>query len=240
MTKLEETIIISPTYNELDNAQVLIPAIFHHLPGVTLMIVDDSSPDGTSNEIRRMQKFFPNLLLHSREGKLGLGSAYRDAFNSIMQNDKYKHIVTMDADFSHDFREIPAMVEKTTDADFVVGSRYVPGGRIENWSTFRRVLSKFANLYVRSILRVHVRDMTTGFACFKKDILNGFDLSSFSARGFAFLVELKYKVLLKEYKIIEFPIVFTERRKGKSKLSAGVVYESFFVPWRLIFQKNRI
>lgn len=234
MSKLSKTIIISPTYNELANAQVLIPALFYNLPGVWLMIVDDSSPDGTSFEIEKMQKSFPNLLLFKRPGKLGFGTAYKEAFEKVLNDGRFEYIVSMDADFSHDFRAIPQMVERLGDYDFIIGSRYVRGGRVENWSLGRRMLSKFANWYARTILRCRIRDMTTGFTCFKKEIIRAVPIDNIFSHGYSFLVEFKYLALKAGCRIGEHPITFKERRGGKSKMSKRVIWESIWLPWRLL------
>lgn len=237
MDKLSKTVIVSPTYNELDNAQILIPALFFHMPDVSLMIVDDSSPDGTCLEVERMQKHFPNLFLLKRPGKLGFGTAYREAYKKIMEDGKFEYIISMDADFSHDFRAIPAMLDKIDDHDFVIGSRYVKGGRVENWSRKRLILSRFANWYVRNILGLEIRDVTTGFFCFKKDVLKNVAMNNIFSKGYSFLVELKYRVFKSGCKIKEYPILYRERRGGKSKMSWGVIWESVWLPWKLRLYK---
>lgn len=233
MNALARTIIISPTYNELDNAEILIPALFFHLPEISLLIVDDSSPDGTFSAVEKMQKQFPNLHLIKRPGKSGLGSAYKEAFQKIMNDDRFDAIVTMDADFSHDFRAIPEMLRALDACDLVVGSRYVPGGSIHNWSFLRQLLSRFANFYVRTILGMPVHDVTTGFTCFKKNILARITLEKMRAEGYAFLVEFKYQTWKHSLNIKEWPISFKERRAGVSKMSPHVIWESVKLPWQL-------
>jgi dolichol-phosphate mannosyltransferase len=238
MNKLSETTIISPTYNEIDNAQILIPALFFHMPGIHLMIVDDSSPDGTGLEVRKMQKHFPNLILLKRPAKLGFGTAYIDAYKKVMKEDRFDYIISMDADFSHDFREIPQMLKLLDSCDFVIGSRYIQGGRIENWNLWRLLLSKFANWYVNYVLKLNIKDITTGFSCFKKETLMKIDIDSIRSQGYSFLVEFKYRVLLEGCKIKEYPILFKERRGGKSKISPKVIWESICMPWKLKFENN--
>ena len=237
MDKLSRTIIVSPTYNELDNAQILVPALFFHFPNIHLMIVDDSSPDGTSDEIEKMTKRIPNLILLKRPTKLGFGTAYRDAYKKILDDSRFDFIVSMDADFSHDFREISKMLNLLDDNDFVIGSRYIKGGRVENWSLARLMLSKFSNWYVRTILGIPVKDVTTGFTCFKKEILRNFSPDEIFSKGYSFLVELKYLIAKKGYKIKEYPILFKERRGGRSKMSGKVIWESIWMPWKLKLRK---
>ena len=140
----------------------------------------------------------------------------------------------MDADFSHDPKEIPKMTEKLSDFDAVIGSRYTRGGRIENWNWRRRLLSRFANFYAKTILRVLIRDLTTGFMCFRKDVLKNINLNSIKSEGYAFLVEFKYKIFKAGYKIFEHPIVFTERREGESKMSFKNIWEAIWLPFKLL------
>jgi dolichol-phosphate mannosyltransferase len=236
MAKLTRTIIISPTYNELDNAQILIPALFFNLPEVSLMIVDDASPDGTSLEIEKMQKHFPNLLLFKRSDKRGFGSAYKEAYQRVLNDDRFDFVVSMDADFSHDFREIPKMVDELNENDFVIGSRYIDRGGVENWSLRRRILSKFANWYVRTILGHRINDMTTGFTCFRKEILKTTTIDEIFSHGYSFLVEFKHLVIISDYKVKEHPIVYRERRVGRSKMSVKVILESILLPWKLKYR----
>ena len=233
MDKLSKTIIVSPTYNELDNAQILVPALFFHFPDIHLMIVDDSSPDGTSDEIEKMEKRIPNLILLKRPAKLGFGTAYKDAYKKILDDARFDFIVSMDADFSHDFREIPEMLNLLDNYDFVIGSRYVKGGQVENWSWARLILSRFSNWYVRTILGMPIKDITTGFMCFKKETLRDLPVDKIFSRGYSFLVELKYLIAKKGYKIKEYPILFKERRGGRSKMSRKGIWESIWMPWKL-------
>ena len=160
-------------------------------------------------------------------------------FKKIVNEESFETVVMMDADFSHDPAAIPAMLENLTICDVVIGSRYMPGGQIVNWHWYRRLLSRFANFYAKSILNVPIYDLTTGFICFRKDILKKNNLDSIESEGYAFLVELKYKIFKAGYKITEHPIVFNERREGQSKLSFKNIWEAIWLPWRLKVRSNK-
>jgi len=231
-------LIIVPTYNEKENIASLAGSIFDTNPEVSVLVIDDNSPDGTADVVRGLQNKFPRLILHQRKEDKGFGKSYLDGFRKIINAEQYGTVVMMDADFSHDHKEVPGMVKKLSECDVVVGSRYVQGGRIENWNWRRRLLSRFANFYARTILGIPIRDLTTGFMCFRKDILKKINLDSIESEGYAFLVELKYKIFKSGCKITEHPIVFNERREGQSKMSFKNIWEAIFLPWRLRFFKK--
>lgn len=238
--KFSKIVKIIPTYNEKDNIAALVPALFKHMPQSSILVVDDNSPDGTSQVVLDLKKNYPNLDLHLRLGNRGFGRSYIDGFRKIKNDPRYEFVVMMDADFSHDPKIVPAMVAKLDNYDLVVGSRYIKGGRIDNWKSIKRkILSRFANLYARTILGVPVNDITTGFMCFRKSILDKIDLDSIKSDGYAFLVEMKYRIHKAGYKICEYPIVFNERREGQSKMSSKVIWESVWLPWRLRFRGNK-
>lgn len=254
---LNETIIIIPTFNERKNLEQLIPAIFDLMPDISILIVDDNSNDGTGGLVKDLLNSYKNLHLLERTSDFGYGKACSEGFNWIFQMSHlamsrhsmgdygderpisqdgpigFRYIVTMDADFSHDFHAIPEMLKKLENNDVVIGSRYVAGGRIENWKWHRRILSRLANFYVRAILRLTVKDATTGFNCYRKEALLKSDFNSIKSNGYAFLVELKYKLAKSGVKISEYPIVFSERREGQSKMSGKIIWESILLPWRL-------
>ncbi|TSC90055.1 MAG: glycosyl transferase, group 2 family protein [Parcubacteria group bacterium Gr01-1014_2] len=232
-----KSFIIIPTYNEKGNIAFLIHSIFEHCPDVSILVVDDNSPDGTAQVIKNLQNKFPRLALHQRFKEKGFGKSYLDGFRKVINDDQYEAIVMMDADFSHDHKEVPAMVEKLSEYDAVIGSRYVQGGKIENWNLRRRFLSRFANFYTRTILGSSIHDLTAGFMCFHKEILKTIDLDFINSEGYAFLVELKYQILKKGYKIHEHPIVFNERREGQSKMSFKNIWEAIWLPWKLKISK---
>ena len=233
-----KTIFIVPTYNEKDNIISLAESIFEHDPDVSILVIDDNSPDGTADIVNELVKKFPRLALHQRLNDKGFGKSYIDGFKKVLDNDQHEIIVMMDADFSHDHKEVPEMVKKLSNCDVVIGSRYTHGGKIDNWNWRRRILSRFANFYARTVLGVPVHDLTTGFMCFRKDILKSLDLDLIKSEGYAFLVDFKYKVLKAGFKIYEHPIVFNERREGQSKMSFKNIWEAIFLPWKLRFYKK--
>lgn len=234
-----KTIILIPTFNERENVGPIAREIFGLYPDISVLFIDDNSPDGTAQTVLDLQKQFPSLYLLQRSGGRGFGKSYLDAFRKVLSdgNDGYENIVMMDADFSHDPKEISRMLSKLENADVVNGSRYVAGGGVENWKWHRRFLSRFANFYTKKILGAKINDMTTGFVCLKKDVLKKLDLNKVHSEGYAFLVELKYKLLQAGVKFYEHPIIYTERREGQSKMSTGVILESAVLPWKLRFEK---
>ena len=226
-------LVIIPTYNEKENIVSLAHSIFEYHPEVSVLVVDDNSPDGTAGVVRGLQTKFPRLVLHQRLSERGFGKSYLDGFKKIIDSGDYETIVMMDADFSHDYKEIPKMIKKLSERNIVIGSRYVQGGKIENWNWRRRLLSYFANFYAKTILGVPIHDLTTGFMCFRKDILKNIDLGSLKSEGYAFLIEFKYKIFKTGYKIAEHPIIFSERREGQSKMSFKNIWEAIWLPWKL-------
>ena len=231
-------LIIIPTYNEKENIASLARSIFEHHPGVSILVIDDNSPDGTAGVVKELQDRFPRLSLYERSGDKGFGRSYIDGFKKIIPAEEYEVIVMMDADFSHDHKEVPEMAKKLSDHDVIVGSRYVNGGRIDNWNWRRRLLSRFANFYAGTILGVPICDLTTGFMCFRKEVLNSIDLDSIKSEGYAFLIDFKYKLFKAGFRIHEHPIVFNERREGQSKMSFKNIEEAVFLPWKLRFSKK--
>ena len=227
------TLIIIPTYNEKENIISLIETILGLNPEFEVLVVDDNSPDGTADMVKELQNKFPRLFLHQRIGRRGFGSSYLYAFKRILPEEHYKTIVMMDADFSHNPEEISKMIEKLSGSDVVVGSRYVRGGKIENWSWKRRLLSRFANFYARTILGAPIHDFTTGFMCFRRDILRSINLNLIKSEGYAFLVELKYKMFKAGFRMTEHPISFIERREGESKMSFKNIWEAIWLPLKL-------
>lgn len=236
--KFQKTIKLIPTYNEKENIASLAEAIFSLYPQTSILVLDDHSPDGTAEEVEKIKPRFFNLAVHKRTGPRGFGRSYLDGFSKILNNDRYDYVVMMDADFSHDPKEIETMVAGLSNYDLVIGSRYVSGGGIDNWSWRRRLLSRFANFYVRKILGTPIKDMTTGFMCLRKNILRSLDLNSISSDGYAFLVELKYRLYKNGFSFVEHPITFKERREGKSKMSSKVIWESIWMPWQLRFKSK--
>jgi dolichol-phosphate mannosyltransferase len=230
--------VLIPTYQERDNVEPLVRKVFAIAPQVEVMVIDDSSPDGTAGVVRALQSEFPNLRLHLRPRKEGLAKAYLDAFVRALADPWVEAVVTMDADFSHDPGYLPEMIEKGQTHDVVIGSRYTSGGGVEGWEFWRRLLSAWANFYCRTITGMPVRDCTAGFMLARTAILRKLPQSAFSASGYAFLMELKYALWLAGGSFAEVPIVFRNRRSGESKLSGHIISEGVWAPWRLRFRKR--
>jgi dolichol-phosphate mannosyltransferase len=230
-------VVVIPTFNEGENIPKLVQMLFALYPELHVLVVDDHSPDGTSQLVRSLQPQYPNLMLLERMKNPGFASSYRDGFRLVLAEPWCSAIVTMDADFSHSPAEIGPMLNKLSSSDVVIGSRYTPGGSVQNWNLRRRILSRAANTYVRSALRVPARDTTSGFICMRREALERVPVQKTGSEGYAFLVELKYLFHRSGSRIQEHPIVFDERREGQSKMSAGKIWESFWMPWRILSGK---
>ncbi len=225
-----KSLIVIPTYNEALLVEKITSAILQENPQVNILIVDDSSPDGTGAIVKGLVEKDPRIHLLVRTKKEGLGRAYIAGFKwGLAQG--FEAIVEMDADFSHRPVDLKVMLEKLQDADFVVGSRYVPGGRTVNWSLLRKLISRGGSLYSRSILRFPLNDWTGGFNAWKKQVLIGIDLEQVRSNGYSFQIELKYRALRKGYKGVESPIVFEDRQIGQSKMSSKILLEALYRVW---------
>lgn len=224
-------LVVLPTYNERDNLPGIIPAILAAAPELDVLVVDDSSPDGTGALADALAETSGGRIsvLH-RAQKEGLGRAYLAGFAVALARG-YGRVLEMDADFSHPPDRLPALLEASRDADLVIGSRYVAGGGTRNWGLGRRLLSRGGSLYARSILGVGVRDLTGGFKCFRRETLLAIDLASVTSTGYAFQIELTYRVLRRGLRVVELPIVFVDRRVGKSKMSRRIVAEALWKVW---------
>ena len=226
-------LVIVPTYNERDNLPALLEQLLM-LDGLRTLVVDDSSPDGTgqiADEYAAANRARVQVL--HRTGRRGLGRSYIDGMYVALRTDA-THILQMDADLSHNPLDIPRLIAATEHAEFAIGSRYVPGGRIENWPYRRRMLSAFANQYIRAITRLSIRDCTSGFRCWRREALEQLPLASIRSNGYSFIVELAFEASKAGFRCREVPITFVERRKGASKLTARVIVESAILPWRLV------
>jgi dolichol-phosphate mannosyltransferase len=225
-------LVIVPTYNERANLAPLVEQLLA-IPDLRVLIVDDASPDGTGQiaDAYAAANRARVQVLH-RTGKRGLGLSYIDGMYVALRTDA-THICQMDADLSHNPADVPRLLHAAEQADFVIGSRYVAGGRIENWPLHRRMLSAFANRYIRAITRLAIRDCTSGFRCWRREALERLPLASIRSDGYAFIVELAWEASRAGLRCAEVPITFVERREGASKLSSGVIIESAIVPWRL-------
>jgi len=231
------TLVIVPTYNERDNLPKVVEGLMG-LEQVSLLIVDDGSPDGTgavADDLARMHTGRVHVM--HRTGRRGLGRSYIDGIRWAIDR-PYDGICQMDADLSHDPARVPALVDALATADVVVGSRYVAGGMVVNWPLRRKLLSRFANFYVRTVTRLTVRDCTTGFRCWRREALAALPLDRFDSDGYSFLVEMLYVATQLEKRIVEVPITFVERRQGVSKMSSAVMLESAVTPWRLIARRH--
>lgn len=240
-----EKIVIIPTYNEKDNVENIIRAVFDLQSGFHVLIIDDGSPDGTATIVKQLQDEFPNrLFLEERKGKLGLGTAYIHGFRWCIEKN-YGFIFEMDADFSHNPKDLNRLYEacKTNGADVAVGSRYTKGGAVANWPWDRIFLSKGASYYTRMILWMPVKDPTAGFVCYKREVLETINLDEISFIGYAFQIEMKFAAWKLHFKIAEVPITFIDRKLGVSKMNKGIVKEGILgvlnLRWQSIFKNYR-
>ena len=226
---MENTLIIIPTYNEIENIKSIIEEVFNKDLPLDVLIVDDMSPDGTADCVLEMMHVFSKrLFLETRSDKKGLGTAYVHGFKWALRRN-YQYIFEMDADFSNNPKELGPMLDLLkTDVDLVVGSRYVKGVNVVNWPLSRILLSYFASLYVRILTGMPVNDATAGFVGYRRAVLESLDLNEIKFIGYAFQIELKYKAWLKKFKLVEHPIVFLNRTKGKSKMNGGIIWEALF------------
>ena len=229
---MKNRLVIIPTYNELTNAPILIGRIFKHIPNSHILIIDDGSPDKTGEKIKEIQSKFPStLFLLERASKSGLGSAYRTGFAWGLERG-YEELIEMDADLSHRVRDLKKMIdakELQPDVDLVIGSRWIPGGKTENWSRGRELLSRAANLYVRAMLGLGVRDSTAGFRIYSASMLKRLNMESIKSEGYSFQIEMTRAVHELDGKIIEVPITFRERENGVSKMSKKIVGEAMIL-----------
>lgn len=230
-----KTIVIIPTYNELDNLKRLLPQILNDYPGLSILIVDDNSPDGTAKYVEELSASDKRVNIIKRERKMGLGTAYVAGFKFMLSNG-FDAAIQMDADFSHDPKELKNFLDKINTYDLVIGSRYTNGVRVVNWPIKRLLLSYFANLYTRIITGMPVKDATGGFKCFKKEVLEAIDLNNIHSNGYSFQIEMNYKAWKKKYRLCEIPITFVDRVHGTSKMSKKIVYEAVFMVWKLRFK----
>jgi dolichol-phosphate mannosyltransferase len=232
-----KAIVIIPTYNERDNIPTLVECLLEH-DGVSVMVVDDASPDGTGAVADEIARRYPGRVeVVHRTANRGFGRSYIDGIGRAIAM-PVDVICQMDADLSHDPARLPALIEATRRADVVIGSRYVEGGAIQNWPRRRRLLSLFANKYVRAITRLRARDCTSGFRCWRRDALAALPLDRFVSDGYSFLVEMLFAASRQGRTIAEVPITYVERREGQSKMSRSVIFESAITPWRLVATKD--
>ena len=238
---MRDAIVIIPTFNEIENIEDIIRAVFALDKNFDVLIVDDNSPDGTAKKVGELQnEFRDRLFIEIRNEKAGLGTAYIHGFKWCL-NRHYDYIFEMDADFSHNPVDLPRLYETCkNDADVSIGSRYIKGVNVVNWPMSRVLLSYLASIYVRVITGMKIKDTTAGFVCYKREVLEGIDLDNIRFVGYAFQIEMKFKAYLRKFKIVEIPVVFTDRTKGESKLSGSIISEAIFgvisLKWKSLFK----
>lgn len=241
---MSNNIVIIPTYNEKENAENIIRKVMGLQPLFDVLIVDDNSPDGTADIVRKLQETYADRLhLLSRKEKNGLGTAYIAGFKWCLQRN-YQYIFEMDADFSHNPEDLPRLLDacENQGAGLAVGSRYITGVNVVNWPMSRVIMSYYASVYVRFITGMTIRDATAGFVCYTRQTLEAINLDKIKFKGYAFQIEMKFKAFLKKIKIVEVPIIFTDRTLGTSKMSKKIFREAFFgvieLKLKSLFSKN--
>jgi dolichol-phosphate mannosyltransferase len=221
-----KSLIVIPTYNERENIANLVEDVLRCVPETDLLIIDDHSPDGTGQVVDELAARIPQVKVVHRAGKLGLGTAYVLGFHYAIEQE-YDLVFEMDADYSHDPRYLPRFLEAIEGADLVIGSRYIPGGGTPNWSALRRFISGGGNIFARMMLGIPVRDCTSGYRCYRTEALRTLNLAAVRAQGYAFQVELAFNFWKSGYRVREVPIIFVDRRVGKSKMSRRIFAEAF-------------
>tara|TARA_R110002072_G_scaffold534_3_gene3652 strand:- start:18831 stop:19568 length:738 start_codon:yes stop_codon:yes gene_type:complete len=232
----DKTLIIIPTFNEIDNIENMITTLFSKYSAVSILIIEDGSPDGTADVVKRLQSTNANLHMIQRTGKQGLATAYTTGFKWALEKD-YQFVFEMDCDFSHDPAHVKDLLNAAQDYDLVIGSRYINGIRIINWPFKRLLLSYLASIYTRFVTGLPIQDTTGGFKCFTRKALESLDLDGIIAKGYIFQLELNYKVWSKGLRLKEVPIVFYERAHGVSKMGGGIIFEALFAVLKLRFKK---
>lgn len=229
-----KSLVIIPTYNEKENIQDIINAIFLQQPGIHILVVDDGSPDGTGDIVRKMGVENPNIHIIQNKGKSGLGKAYLQGFQWGIDN-QFDYCIQMDADFSHRPVDLAKIVKALGGNRIIIGSRYIEGGATSNWAWYRKAISIFGSLYSRLILGYPLRDWTGGFNAWPTLILKKIKLNEVRSEGYSFQIEMKYRGLKAGTEVLEVPIIFDERREGASKMSLAIVIEAFFRVWQIRF-----
>jgi dolichol-phosphate mannosyltransferase len=232
------TLIVVPTYNERENVTALVPELLKVAPETDILLVDDDSPDKTADHAEKLFGANPRFSVLRRTGSRGYGRSLLDGYRAAIARN-YGRLVQLDADFSHAPHMVPALIDATRTADVAIGSRYCSGGRVSNWPLRRRLLSRFANRYVRKITGLKARDSTSGFRCYTRRALQSLLETATAAEGYAFLVETVFRAEGAGLRIVELPITFVDRREGQSKMSRKIIIESALKPWRLRVGINR-
>lgn len=241
---MSDSLVIIPTYNERDNIDAIVRAVLSLPEGLHLLVVDDGSPDGTGQMVKDLQKVFVDrLFIEERKGKQGLGTAYLHGFDWALKRD-YQFIFEMDADFSHDPKDLPRLLKACLEggADLAIGSRYSEGVNVVNWPMGRVLLSFFASRYVRIVTGMPIDDTTAGFKCYRRRVLEAIRFNKIQFVGYAFQIEMKFKAWLHGFKVVEVPVIFTDRRRGQSKMSSRIIREAVLgviqMKFRSLFDKR--
>ncbi len=228
----KKSLVIIPTFNEMENIPKLIPEVLSKAEGIEVLVVDDSSPDGTADYVEKLMQNNDKIHLIKRDYKMGLGTAYITGFKYALGH-SFDYIFEMDADFSHDPNEIVNFLSEINNYDLVLGSRYISGVNVVNWPMRRLILSYSANIYTKIITGLHIKDSTGGYKCFRREVLEAIDLDRIKSNGYAFQIEMTFKAWKKGFKIKEIPIIFVDRVKGTSKMSKKIVREAVIRVWKL-------
>ena len=231
-----KALVISPTYNEKKNILELIDRISQISHSIDILIIDDNSPDGTADIVRNIMNENDHIYLLEREKKLGLGTAYCEGFQWALERD-YDLIIQIDADLSHNPDDIPRLIDEAESADLIIGSRYIEGVNVINWPMHRLLLSYFANWYARFLIRFPVKDATGGYKCFQRKVLESIDLTKIRSEGYSFQIEMNYLAWSKGFKLLEIPIVFTDRTVGESKMNRAIIIEAILMVPKLLIKK---
>ncbi len=227
---MSDVLVIIPTYNEIENISNIIDAVMKLADGFEVLVIDDASPDGTQDAVRAKMEEYPGRVhMETRKGKLGLGTAYIHGFRWALA-EGYEYVIEMDADFSHNPADLPRLYHACKDegADMSIGSRYVSGVNVVNWPMGRVLMSYFASMYVRVVTGMKLRDSTAGFVCYTRKVLQSLNLDKIRFKGYAFQIEMKFKVHKRNFKIVEIPIIFVNRRLGTSKMNSSIFGEAVF------------
>lgn len=230
-----DSVVLLPTYNERENLEAIVAAIMGAQPDFDILVIDDNSPDGTGQLADELASAHPQVSCLHRRGKEGLGRAYLAAYRHVLDSPKnYGFVIQMDADFSHPPRFLGDLVDACkTGSDVAIGSRWVPGGSVENWSPLRIAVSRGGSLYARTVLGIGVRDLTAGFVCYRRHVLETLALDRVAATGYGFQIEMKYRASRRGFRLREVPIVFPDRTRGQSKMSPAIMLEALTLVWKL-------
>ncbi len=240
---MQKTLIIIPTFNERDNITEAIRKVLNQPGNIEILVIDDNSPDGTAEVVEKIIEKEPRIHIINRSGKLGLGTAYITGFKFAIKSG-YDFVFEMDADLSHDPEDIPRFLKAIENYDLVIGSRYINGVNVVNWPLSRLLLSIFASVYARIITGLPIKDITSGYKCYRREVLESIDLDKVHSEGYSFQIEMKWRTWREGFQIREIPITFVDRTVGKSKMSKAIVREAIFLVWKLgisgLFNRRKV